>query len=427
MTDINKYLKISVVSGLSKSFIVTGLTLLLIPLIIKKIGLDNYGLIMLTLVSSSAVSIVDLGISKTVTFLIGRSSNDNSSNEIVTGALIINIILLFIISLFISIILYLDIPIFGSAFGQDYNISMILVVGLWVLSVSLMNALAIAILEGFYLMHFVNIGNLLSSMLLYGAIYLTTFFSTDILILISVPVCTLMLIFFFYLFIIFNKTNLRLVKVNWVTLKGILIISLKFLNLGVLNSIIIPANKYLLIFLTGNTLILGIFDISLKIAISANNLLSSLSGPLFGIFSNSRNVIEKYRIVKKTTLILFTTVIIGSFIYYFAKDFIANMLDENNGKIIADISFILLIGLAFSGVSEPVYKVLLGSDKLKYAFYLKLTIPILNILFYIIFYSYSDLLRVTYAMSLGFFFGSIIMISYYFQKQFIDTIKPLYK
>lgn len=420
-SEIKKYLKKSVITGVGKSTLVTIVTLSLIPLIIQRIGIDNYGMVMLTLIFSSAASIIDLGISKAVTLLLGKSSDTAHKNEIVSGALLLNFALALGIGLIVCLLVYFEVPVFGSNFDKKEYTSLILWLGLIVLIISLLKNLTTAILEAFFLMHYVNLGFAISSLLLYGSLYLVTFFTKDLAVLLIVPLLPLILTLLFYIKLIYSKTELNLVIVEKSVLKNITRVSFKFLNIGIINSLIYPMNKYLLIFITGNPALLGIFDIGLKIASAANNLLNSLSAPLFGIFSNAKVESEIYKIVKKTTLILFGAFLGGVIIYYFVNGFVAVILDESNSKLIAGTSMLLLIGVCSTGVAEPVYRALIGTERLREAFYLKLIIPVTNIIFYLILLlvDVSDLFRINWAITGAMLLGSVIMIIYYFKTKIV--------
>jgi O-antigen/teichoic acid export membrane protein len=415
--EIKKYLKKSMITGIGKSTLVTTVTLSLIPLIIQRIGIDNYAMVMLTLLFSSAASIIDLGISKAVTLLLGRTNETTEKNEIVSGALLINLALALGIGLIVCLLVYLEVPVFGSNFDKKEYTFLILWLGLIVMIFSLLTNLVTSILEAYFLMHYINFGFAFSSLLLYGTLYFATFFTKDLSVLLIVAILPSILSFLFYIIVTCRKTELKLVSVEKSVLKKITKVSFKFLNIGVINSLIVPVNKFLLVFITGSSALSGVFDVGLKIASSANNLLNSLSAPLFGIFSNAKVESEIYKIVKKTTLILFGAFLGGVIIYFFVKDFIAEILDANNSELIAGISILLLIGVCSTGVAEPVYRALIGTARLREAFYLKLIIPVVNIIFYLILIlvDFSDLFRITWAISGAMLVGSVVMIIYYFK------------
>ena len=64
--NIKNYLKKNVFASIGKILTVSSVTLLLLPIIIQKIGLDLYGIISLTLLFSGVSSLIDLGLSQAI-------------------------------------------------------------------------------------------------------------------------------------------------------------------------------------------------------------------------------------------------------------------------------------------------------------------------------------------------------------------------
>ena len=196
-----------------------------------------------------------------------------------------------------------------------------------------------------------------------------------------------------------------------------MLLSYKFLSLGAINSLVLPINKYLLILITGNSSLLGILDIGLKIALIANSFLNSIAQPLFGVFSNMTKEKNKiYGITIRTSLLLFVMYLVGNILYYFVGDEITYLIDKINHKEIYIISLILLLGITFSSVSEPFYRALMAQEKLKHAFYLKLLVPIFNIILFFMLINIEILSKFAIAYSLAMFLSSLIIIVFYILK-----------
>lgn len=410
------YLKKSFFTGSFKTIIVALSTIVLLPLIIHEIGIKNYGLISLTMIFGGMVVFADFGISKTVTLLIGQNKDDTKNiNDIITTAFFINILLILVLGIIVYLIIYLNIPILGEKFEESTNIqNFIILIGFLILILSLINNFLTAILESFYLSHYMNIGFTLSSVLLNLFIYMASILSDSIYILLFSPVLSFISVNIFFLYIIKKHTFVQIGKINKNELKHILSISYKFLSLGTVNGLVLPINKYFLILITGNSALLGIFDIALKIALIANSFLNSIAQPLFGVFSNmEKNDKRIYNILVKTSLLLFIMYIIGNILYYFLGNEVSYLIDKINHEKLYFISMVLLLGVTFSSVSEPFYRALLAQEKLKQALYLKLLVPILNLIFYFILTNIEILNRFTIAYSISVLISSIIVIIYY--------------
>ena len=116
------YLKKSFFTGAFKTIVVTLSTIILLPLIISKIGIQHYGLISSTMILSSMVVVSDFGISKTVTLLIGEDEDKSNANHIVINAFVINIFMLSIIGVLLyTLIEIYHIPILANYLSASHT------------------------------------------------------------------------------------------------------------------------------------------------------------------------------------------------------------------------------------------------------------------------------------------------------------------
>ena len=409
------YLKKSFFTGAFKTVIVTLSTIIFLPLIIQQVGMETYGLISLTLIFGGMVVFADFGIAKSVTLLIGQNEDKNNVNTIVSNALMINLSMLTLIGFVFFMLVYFNVPILGEKLQITHSLkNFILFVGFILLAIMLINNLLVAILEAYYLVHYANIGFSLSSILINVFIYSTSILTDSIYILLMAPVVSFVSVSLYFLYIIKTHTKVGFTKPDRKQIKNMLSISYKFLNIGLINSLMIPANKYLLIYVTGSSATLGIFDIGLKIAMIANSFLNTIAQPLFGVFSNmNKNKKEILKIASKASILLLLLYIIGSSVFYFSGKYITHFIDMEHHEELFLIGMILLVGITFSSVSEPFYRALLGTERLNEALYLKLLIPVFNIIFYFILGYENSLEQIAFAYSLGVFLSSFIIIIYY--------------
>ena len=107
------YLKKSFYTGALKTLVVTISTMYFLPLIIKKIGIETYGLISMTMIFSGMTNIVDLGITKTITLKLGQAQSKIESNTIVSNALSISILTITVISFLIVGLRFTNFSIFS--------------------------------------------------------------------------------------------------------------------------------------------------------------------------------------------------------------------------------------------------------------------------------------------------------------------------
>ena len=156
MVNISKYLKINFLISTGKTVVIALVSLLLLPLIIQRLGLNLFGVISLTLLFGEIASIVDFGLSKSIVLLSGEKKL--SENKVITSALYINLLLITILSIIFIVFQMLSIDLLGKNLNIPSNEKLILLnVGFLLLVVSMLNNSCRAILESNYLMHIINI------------------------------------------------------------------------------------------------------------------------------------------------------------------------------------------------------------------------------------------------------------------------------
>ena len=80
--ELRKYLTKAFLTGSIKTIFVILSTILFLPLIIKNIGMSNYGIIALATIFSGNIAFLDLGISKSITLMLGKSKSKEEANKI---------------------------------------------------------------------------------------------------------------------------------------------------------------------------------------------------------------------------------------------------------------------------------------------------------------------------------------------------------
>src|SRR5690606_35109880 len=151
--EINKYLKKSFFTGSLKTLIVSLTTLGLLPLIITTIGMDRYGLVSITMLFGGGVILVDLGISKAVTLLLGKTNNQIEKNRLVADATLLTLGMLTIFGTLVFSIILFEIPIIGTLEIGPKLYNYIIFIGFMTLVAMLINNICVAILEAYLLMH----------------------------------------------------------------------------------------------------------------------------------------------------------------------------------------------------------------------------------------------------------------------------------
>tara|TARA_B100001063_G_scaffold246807_1_gene287734 strand:+ start:324 stop:1604 length:1281 start_codon:yes stop_codon:yes gene_type:complete len=416
---IYSYLKKAFVTGSIKTIVVALTTIIFLPLIIIELGLEAYGIISLVMIFGSLVTFSDFGIAKSITMLVGHEKN--KENILFSNGFYLNLIFLFLFFICTLFIIIFDFQIFGSNLQLDTNLKNgIIISGFLILSIMTLNNVLIAILEVNYLSHFVSISFMISSVLFHIFLYLFSI-NTDILVfIIFSPVISSLLTMVYLIYIIIKYTNIKLVKLDFTTMKYMMKSSIGFFKLSLVNSISIPSSKYLLIYLTGNTSFLAILDIAIKISQIATSFLNSISQPLFGVFSNykdSKN--EIYVFTKKVSVIIFILFIFGNGLFYFTGEYIITFIDKENYLSIFNITTIILFFITFNAISEPSYRALISQNHLNISFKLKSLVPAINFILIFTFYLYNvdSLINITWSLGISYFIGSIAIMIYFFKSK----------
>lgn len=411
--NITKYLKKNVFASVGKLLTVSSVTLLLLPIIIQKVGLDLYGIISLTLLFSGASSLMDLGLSQAIVLLSG--SKKITSNQVITSAIYINLTLISIISIGFIVLNYAGVDFLG----KDINLAAsdkfwLLVTSFLILIFMLLNNICKSILEANYYMHVVNFSLATFTPALYLTIYALSFFTDNILFYIITPLIITVCLFIFYVIFIKTKTEVKLVKIDKSHIKSVLKCSFRFMNLGIINSVIMPIMRYLFILMVADVGMYAIFDLSFKVAMLANSLIVSLSVPMFAVFS--KMIKEKASEMSKIAFKIFY-ISLGVYLvilagYHFLGEFILSYLklSVSHLDVLYDLIFVLLISLGSVAVVEVFYRYFLGDNQLYKAFLMKLTVPIIAVIFFYILNDVEIIYRFIYAYGISLTINAFIIL-----------------
>lgn len=399
-----KNIKKSFFSGISKTITVTICTLIFLPIIINKIGIENYGILSLSMLFGGLFGSFELGISKTVTVLFSQN-NDKEKSRIFSNALLIILFLLLCIGA-LFIIVNANFNIFGENKYINRELGNFIVYTSYIsVILILLNNLLLASLQGYLLNHYADLGWIVFSVFFHLLLILAAFKFDSIYVIILSPLLAYFLQALFLSSILFLKTELRFGKVDKAYLKPMLYTSIDYFRIGLTTIFIQPINKYLLFYLTGNVGILGLFDIALKLGNISASLLNATSQPLLAIFSKMKDDINKINFLSgKVSIFIFFQYIAGLFIFFVLGKSIVSFLVPENNQLLYYISFLCIASIASTAISEPFFKFLLSQNPPKYAFYSKLSVPISNVLFFMLIDHSDILLKITcaFAISVGF-------------------------
>lgn len=403
-------------SGNAKTITVTICTLILLPLIINKIGIENYGILSLSMVFGGLFGSFELGISKTLTVLFSQS-NDKEKSHIFSNAFLIMLFLLLIIGA-LFIIVNANFNIFGENKYIDRELGNFIVFTSYIsVILILLNNLLLASLQGYLFNHYADLGWIVFSLCFHLFLIVAAFNFDSIYIIILMPILAYFFQAIFLSYVLFSKTKLKFGKVDNASIRTMLYTSIDYFKIGLTTIFLQPINKYLLFYLTGNAGILGLFDIALKLGNISASLLNATSQPLLAIFSKmGENTNKINSLSNKVSIFIFFQYIAGLFIFFVLGESIVSFLVTENNQLLYYISFLLIASIASTAISEPFFKFLLSQKPPKYAFYSKLSIPISNVLFFMLIDHSNILLKITYAFAIAFGVVNNIFTYFFYRK-----------
>ncbi|MCM8568751.1 oligosaccharide flippase family protein [Gramella jeungdoensis] len=403
--QIKNYIAKNVYSGVVKTAISFILSLVVVPITIKNIGLETYGLISIVTVFSSFTGVLDLGLSKA---LITFQGEKRDTTKELSSIYLINLIIFLLITFLALIIFFANINLLGSKIelGSE-TLSYANFISIFLLALGVLNNLLRASLEANFKLQIVNWGFLIQSIIINIGFLILSFTDLSLMYFFLVPLITSVTAIIYHLsFLPPIYSTISIPSKNH--LINVFKITSDFFKIGALNSIHLPLIKYAIIFLIGDGSAIGIFELSTKLSVLANNLLAYVSNPFFSLSAKFKdtNLKNLWTIIRKVSLGLITITILGYFIFYVLEKFIINyFFGEYSNEIFLVLNF-TLIGYLFIAASESIQKFFLGIGEISRVTKIKFCGMILNGLLLLGIYYSKNIsvlsLSVSFAISLIF-------------------------
>jgi len=398
------YLQKSISTGLGNSVGSILISVIFIPLIIRNIGLEKYGIWMILAIFTSILSVADLGLSKAMVYFIPKQKSQDHINQVYSIGFFLNsFVILFIMTM--GVLIYLSgINIWGGteSLSNEFGRKLLLC-GLFVTCSSLATAFYRSVLEGFYKIYIVNIGFFIQTTLNYTSVYLLSFFTNNVEYFVYMTMVVYASMYFFHLVVVRLKTSVALCFPQFTRVKEIIKYAIGIFFVGFITSILQPANRYLLILFSGDVRIYGIFDIAFKIALAASKLLQAFGAPLFSVFAGygKEKIGEIRRILNICLLGLGGAYVFGCLLFLFSGRFILDLFLKDDSIELYNASMILIIGIVLFAVADPFFRALLAIGDLRLTFNIKVLQPILNVLLIILLAGLSPLYRFSFACAIA--------------------------
>jgi O-antigen/teichoic acid export membrane protein len=365
MADHTTYLKKVALSSLFNSATSALATAVLLPLLIKTIGLASYGLWAILAIFIGIASALDFGIWKSLVFLIPRGQY--SRNQLLWSSIVLCSIGGILFTIVFGTLLLAGFPLFGKLIANQGNLVWWLGAGgCTIVFASLLTNLARGMLEASYRGHWVNVGYGLLTVFQYGVAAIMAQWTHDprALIVGSGIVYVLNMLAHFACLI---PDSTRWECPNRMAVVSILRYGGASFLADAPGILLGPVILYLFLLVANNAGQYGTFDIALRIATLAATTLSMLSAPFFTIVS-SASVAGRGKVRAMIARHLHATLAlaaVGWLIFWaIGKPLLAVFFPERSGEIYR-ASLVMLIGTAAVAALEPVTRMLMGIGRLK--------------------------------------------------------------
>ena len=370
MADISakKYLMTNAKSTIFRIGVSTLSTFIIIPFIINDIGITNYSYVSITSFFVSFAGFFDIGLSKSLVYLLNNSSEDiEKKNQYITAIKLINLIIISVILLSGFSAIFCGVNILGKSITQDNQyFTIIASSSIIILALSIYNMYQSALLESYFMLEHNNYGLMIKIMSL-NALYLINLATVNNTALyIASPILSVLFTTLYFSHII--RKNIvyeyhKPIKAVW---KDVVSHAFDFCKIGILTSVNSALPNLCLIYLGNNIAYVGILDVISKITFSLINLFSTISKPLYALSRKKPEIIKK-----KMPLILLIYGAAGlAFVtaVYLLRGYIATYFFDNDTFETGFIQMILMtyiIGYSIQLLSQPLSQYLMGVGKYK--------------------------------------------------------------
>tara|TARA_Y100001968_G_scaffold322709_1_gene359249 strand:+ start:7 stop:1332 length:1326 start_codon:yes stop_codon:yes gene_type:complete len=429
MNKKTNYLPVSIASGLTNNLGSILITFISIPIIINNIGLEDYGVWSITFLFLGLSSTFVLGLDKAL--VLTNSSEDHALSKATnTGSiLIIQIILSLLFLSSILLFLLFQVPVFGNMLAPGTEVyDSLLISGVLIFSSQLFSSTFKALLEANLRIDLVNMSNFILTAVIYLTVLAYSYFENSIAEIILLTGFLYLGILFINISLVAKYIKIEVKKPSLKEVLGFLVFSKNFTILGVLNSVVQPANRYLFIFTVGNLSLLSIFDLVIKLSTAAESLMSAFSEPLYSLFSKlgMKRINEINKISKTFILILLIMYFLGLIIFIFLGELIANYFVGDTYVEIFYYSLLITLStlLTFS-ILQPIVKRIMATGFIRYIVIAKIFQVPINLIALFYFSGNIGLIEFSIAYGLGFIGVSLLILLIYFTnyQKFYPSLK----
>jgi hypothetical protein len=324
--------------------------------------MEVYGLWAVIGIFAGMASVLDLGIYKSIIYLILQQRH--GINELASTATFLSCMAAVTFTVLLIILQLLKVHIFGSVVTAQGNLAWWLALGgCIVLFSSLFTNVARATLEASFFGHVVNVGFAFVTLLQYGVAAIVSHWYSNPRALIAGSVCVYVLILLGHVGYLQKVRRIILVRPTRSAMAAIFRYGLTAFAADLPIMLLGPTVSYLFVLTAIKAGEYGVFDISFKIAMLAASALSMLATPLFAIAASAQpgNRVAVRQTGSRYLGVTVTLGCVGCVLFWlFGDRALALFFFNEHPHLIFRTSLLMLIGATAAAALEPVARMLMG-------------------------------------------------------------------
>lgn len=272
-------------TNLVRTGVSTLATLVVMPFIIRHIGLEKYSYVALTSFFISFSGFFDWGLSKSLVYLLNDPSADmDRRNEYLTVQVLVIagiIILLFGTGLF-AVLTHTSV-LGKSLLSTDSHFVVVTLSCFCVLALTVFDQFQCSVLESFFLLQYVNQGTTVKVMTL-NALYLLNLFTwNDVSLYVFSPVLAILASAAYNGSVLHRSVSWHFCRPSGEAVKMVAVHSFHFFRFSMLNSLYSALPRLSVLYISTGLSYIGMLDVIEKLSLSVINFCSSILRPLFSL------------------------------------------------------------------------------------------------------------------------------------------------
>lgn len=347
-------------TGIANGVVSAIFAVLALPLLVAALGLERYGQWAVLGMFITTAAALDLGMTRAIVMhCAGQPST--RVRECTTAATLIACCFALLATLVIVIASVSTGRLLGLA-SQAFD-SSILVGGCLILTFSLVNGVLRAVLESQLAVHWVNVGFLLQTVILYGLTLSAALFWPEGVIVASTAAfaCILAL----HAALLARTGLLRPVRPSAATIRELLTTGRASYLLAAPSALLPPLASLLVLSEVSDPAEYGVFDLAVRIATLSSTLLASIAVPMLALSARAHasgtGTAQLDTWVRRYLLAGWTLFALGMTTFWFAGPWLLGWLFPAAGTALFPVALALLAGIGSVAASEPAIRAILGS------------------------------------------------------------------